>query len=210
MLSGLGADERVFKKLSFSLYQVKYIKWIEPKPDEPIEEYASRLINQIDTPQPIFIGLSFGGMMAIEIAKQIKTKKVILISSAKTKYEVPFYYRIIGKLRLHKLIPTNVLKQSNPITQWFFGTQTKEEHLLLKNILADTDNTFLTWAIDKIVNWSNIYIPTNLLHIHGTKDKILPINFIKNHIKIEEGGHFMVLNKAKEINRLIDPILDRE
>ena len=85
VFSGLGADERVFHKIDFSSYDVHFIKWITPKKNESIESYALRLTLQITKPLPVLIGLSFGGMMAVEVAKHIATEKIVLISSAKSK-----------------------------------------------------------------------------------------------------------------------------
>ena len=84
-----------------------------------------------------------------------ETEKIILISSAKTKKEIPSYFRAIGFFQIQKVIPAALLKKSNFITNWFFGVGSKEDQKLLRNILADTDPIFLKWAIDKIVNWKN-------------------------------------------------------
>jgi esterase/lipase len=67
-----------------------------------LQSYAIRLSAQIDTPKPIILGVSFGGMIAIEIAKYIGCQQVIIVSSAKTKYEIPFICRFFGLLKLHQ------------------------------------------------------------------------------------------------------------
>lgn len=203
IFSGLGADERVFQHLDFSDFSTTFIKWIVPHEDEAIENYATRLLDQISLTKPTLIGLSFGGIMAIEVAKQIDTKKVIVIASAKTKNEIPFYYRFAGKLGLHKLLPIRLLKSSNFITNWFFGTSSEFDKLLLKQILKDTDPTFLKWAIGKIVLWTNLTPPKNIFHIHGTRDRILPLIFVKCNLKIKRGGHLMTLNQTKELNQIL-------
>ncbi|MGB4775107.1 MAG: alpha/beta hydrolase, partial [Daejeonella sp.] len=104
IFSGLGADERVFQTLDFSGLKVTFIHWLTPHKAETIEVYAKRLTSQITINKPVLIGLSFGGIMAVEVAKQINTEKIILIASAKIRQEIPFYYRFAGKLSLHKLI----------------------------------------------------------------------------------------------------------
>ena len=103
IFSGLGADERIFQRLDLSGFSTIFIKWEVPFKNETIENYASRLIRQITEPRPILLGLSFGGLISVEIAKQIETEKVILIASAQTREEIPLYYRLAGKLKLHKL-----------------------------------------------------------------------------------------------------------
>jgi pimeloyl-ACP methyl ester carboxylesterase len=208
ILSGLGADERVFQKLDFSNYSPVFIKWIAPNFNESIENYATRLLEQMPTYKPILIGLSFGGIIATEIAKQIETEQVILIASAKTKNEIPFYYRFAGFIKLHKLIPATILKQSNFIANWLFGAKTLNEKLLLKSILKDTDSHFLKWAIEKIVTWKNITRLNNLTHIHGLNDHIIPHIFLKCDIRIEGGGHFMTMNKDIVLSEIIKKQLD--
>ena len=203
IFSGLGTDERVFQRLDFSEYSITFVKWIVPHDKERIEDYATRLLDQIKTAKPILIGLSFGGLMAVEVAKQIDIEKVILIASAKTKKEIPNYYRLVAQLGLHKLLSTRLLKSSNFITNWFFGTSSTFDKQLLKQILIDTDPIFLKWAIDKAARWTNQTQTKNLFHIHGTSDRILPIKFVKCNSTIKNGGHFMTLNKADELNIIL-------
>ena len=206
VFSGLGADERVFKYLDFSGFNITFIKWQQPN-TEPLNIYASRLLHQIVSPKPILIGLSFGGMVAIEIAKHIDTEIVILIASAKTKNEIPFYYRLAGRLKLHKLLSTGVLRRTNFLTNWLFGTKSNKENGLLQEILKDTDPIFLSWAIDQVVRWKNKEYKGNVFHIHGTSDRILPIRFVKCNMEIKNGGHFLTINKAEEVTKILKDII---
>lgn len=207
IFSGLGADKRAFNKLDLSGVSVTFIEWEVPKRNEAIEDYATRMLQQISTTKPIIMGLSFGGMMAIEVAKQIDTEQIILVASAKSKTEIPFYYRVLGLLSLHKIIPASLLKRSNPLTNWFFGVSSKQDKEILRQILIDTDPIFLKWAIDKIVRWKNQSIIKNLTHIHGTKDRILPLCFVDCNVSIKNGGHLMTINKAEELTTIIEKIL---
>ncbi len=208
IFSGLGADESVFQLLDFSGFSISFIQWIIPNKGETIENYATRLIaGQITTKRPTLIGLSFGGLIAVEAAKQLETGKVILIASAKTKKEIPFYYRWTGRLRFHKLLPASLLKQSNFISNWFFGAITSFDKQLLKTIFRNTDPVFLKWAIDKALRWTNQTELENVKHIHGTADRILPFCFIKCDLEVKNGGHFMTINKAGELTRTIRAIL---
>ena len=207
IFSGLGADERVFQKLDFSGLTITFIHWIIPEEKETIEHYATRLLSQIKTTKPTLIGLSFGGLIAVEVAKQMDTEKVVLIASAKTKSEIPFYYRLAGRIKIHRLLPAALLKKSNLLSNWFFGASSTFDKEILKTILKETDSTFLVWAIDKVVRWTNQTELKNVKHIHGTADRILPIRFIKCDFKVKNGGHFMTLNKASELTKLIRELI---
>ena len=207
IFSGLGADERVFQDLDFSPYDPVFIQWSQTTAKQTIEQYAAELAKQIEIDKPVLIGLSFGGIMAIELAKIIDTEKLILIASAKTRIEIPSYFRLAGHLNLHKLFPSRFLKHPGFIGNWFFSVQTKNEKKMLANILHDTDPKFLKWAINQIVKWKNKTIPQNTYHIHGTADRILPYRFVHADFKITNGGHFMTVNKSVEINKLLRTLL---
>ena|SRR5688572_4250332 len=203
IFSGLGADDRVFQRLDFSGYSITFIEWLTPIENETIEKYASRLLIQIKTTRPILMGLSFGGLIAIEVAKQIEVQKVILLASVKIRREIPFYFRIAGLLMLHKPIPVWALKKSNVITNWIFGAESEFDKQLLKQILMDTDPKLLKWAIDNIVNWKNKIKINNIFHIHGSNDRLLPIMFVKCDHVVKNGGHLMTLNNSVELSKIL-------
>jgi len=204
-ISGLGADERVFQFIDLTKIEHYFIKWNEPKKDESLSEYCLKLTEQIDkTNGIILIGVSFGGIIAQEISKIIPCKKIIIISSAKSKYEFSWQLKLASKLQIHKIVPIWFLRFSNKLTaDYYFGTESKAESKLLHQIIKDTDPKFLVWAINQIINWKNQDYPENLIHIHGTSDKIFPIKYIKEAILLPRSGHFMIVNRFMEIEQLI-------
>ena len=211
LISGLGADERVFDYLQLDNYDINYIKWENPYRRETLSSYTTRLSKQIDCKKNnVIIGVSFGGIVAIELSKIINCKIVIIISSIKNKQEIPGIYKLIGKLRLLNLIPSVLLKKFKPGIHYFFGVEKKEEKLLLNSIINETDNNFLKWALGQIMRWNNIGITDNLHHIHGSKDRLFPVNKIKNSYLIESGHHFMIVSKSQEVSKIINNILFNE
>ncbi|MCO4294137.1 alpha/beta hydrolase [Solitalea sp. MAHUQ-68] len=208
-ISGLGADKRVFSNLSFPAhFQIKHINWIEPLERESIADYAKRLSSQIDQNQPFnLVGLSFGGIILTELLKIINPQKAVLISSIKTHTELPLLLRFAGKLRLHKIIPTPMLKSANWFSFKLFGLQSLEERQLFKDILSDTSTNFMRWAIDKVLTWQHESPSKDIIHIHGTSDLILPYQSASADFTIKKGGHFMVFNKHEEITTILTEIL---
>ena len=208
-VSGLGADERVFQKLKLQGYQPIHICWVEPEKQENIADYAKRLTEQIKSDKPILVGLSFGGIIAIEIAKQLDTEKVILISSTKDRREIPFYFKIFRWLPIQRLLPASILLWFGQLlASWFFSLETIDERKLFRAILFDTDAKFMKWAINQVVGWRNELIPNNVYHIHGESDRIFPYKFVKEDFSVTKGGHFMIMNRAEYISQLIEKIID--
>lgn len=207
IFSGLGVDHRVFDHLDFGDLDITHVKWIKPEFKESLTSYAKRIAEKIVAPDPVLIGLSFGGMLSIEISKLIPVEKVILIASAKTKNELPRGFLMKCLIKLRRFIPQHGFTRPNRIAYWFFGVKAKEEKQLLRDILKDTDPAFFSWAINGIVNWQNVTLPANCIHIHGDRDRIIPIKNVKADYVIEGGGHFMTVNKAKEIEDIIKSII---
>ncbi len=210
LFSGLGADERVFEFLDLSGFPVTCIEWNDHIDEETIEQYAKRIAQQITKPNPILIGVSFGGMMAVEVAKFIKTEKIIIISSAKTYSELPHYFKAKKKPVILRLIPNWFLTHPNVISHWLFGTESPRDKKLLNEILVHTNARFLRWALNAIAMWRNEQTHPNLTHIHGREDRILPHRFVCCDFTINDGGHFMIVNRSEEISRLVRMVLGDE
>jgi pimeloyl-ACP methyl ester carboxylesterase len=202
LISGLGADQRVFEFLDLADYKLHYVEWIPPYPTESIEHYAQRLLIQIPANKPILIGVSFGGLIAIEIGKLIETDKIIIISSVQTRSDFPWYLNFAARLKLHWFIPSSPPQW---ILFYLFGVKKKYEKELLAGIIRDTDSTFLVWALKKIFSWKNDVSLRNVTTIHGTSDRLFT-NQKADHL-IQQGGHFMIVNKASEVSEYIRAIL---
>ena len=110
---------------------------------------------------------------------------------------------MFGKPKFQKILPVSLFKTPNLKTNGFFGATSKNEKQLLKNIVNDTNPVFFKWALDKILCWPDQSVIHPLFHIHGEKDRILPLFFISYDVKIKNGGHLMILNKAEELNKIL-------
>ena len=208
-ISGLGADEQVFNKLQIEKYDLIFLPWIKPlNKKESIASYAKRLGELIIEPSPILLGLSFGGMIAIEMAKQFPVDKIILISSVKTRNELPLWMRTTGKLNLHKFLPL----KSNKLTERFddaqLGISSQEEKNMVNRYRQNADREHSDWAIDQILNWQNDSVQTTVFHIHGENDRVFPIKRIKPTHLIKQATHIMIINRASEISQCINQILE--
>jgi pimeloyl-ACP methyl ester carboxylesterase len=210
-LSGLGADKRIFQKLNLpDQYTIVHIDWIRPGPNESIASYAGRLVPLINQQEGFsIIGLSFGGIVASELAKIVTPVHIIIISSITTSKQLPTHFSALKYVHLHKLIPARFLKVKSPLVYWFMGAKTLREKAVFNQILQDTDIIFFRWAVSKIIYWQHPVQIKNIYHIHGSADNIFPIkNTIADHT-IQNGGHLMVYSAATEISSILTRTLER-
>lgn len=202
-LSGLGADKRFFQFLDLKKHELIHLEWIEAKPKETLKNYAIRIKEKIQTEEDfVLMGLSFGGMIATEIAKEIQPKLLILISSVPSKNEFPIHFKWAKWLKFHEISPLKIFKPLPIIANYFFSVKNQQDKKLLKEIIDQTDLKFLKWATGAILNWKNEK-PVKCIRIHGTKDRILPLGKSKIKYPIKNGGHLIVSNKAQELSEII-------
>lgn len=203
-ISGLGATRLLFRNLNVPGHEIRPLDWISPVQNESIREYAARLAQEIDvaTP-PILLGVSFGGIVAIEMSHLIKPSLVIIVSSAKCRNEIPWYLRTIGALRIHRLTPFGLLRYFSPIIRYFNGTSEAIDIATINRIIAEIDLGHLAWGIDQLLRWPGCEPCGSLFHIHGSGDRVFPLRYVRPDIVVPNGPHVMIVSRAAEISPLI-------
>jgi pimeloyl-ACP methyl ester carboxylesterase len=210
-IPGLGADKRVFKNIELpGGYEMVNIDWLEPAKEESLPHYAQRLANSINPAEPfVMVGLSFGGMLTAEISRLFKPAKTILISSLPSPKNLPPYFKILAPLKLQNIIPISLFKNASLVKR-LFTTETREDKDLLRKIISETDPHFIRWALGAILTWDGPETHGKFYHIHGSADKLLPVRFVHPTHIIKGGGHLMVMNRAAEVNRILEMILGEQ
>jgi hypothetical protein len=200
LIGGLGADERVFQYLTIQQHPTKIINWIKPIQKESLTDYTYRLSEQIDTTYPFgLLGVSFGGIIAVELSKILKPQITILISSVELSSQLPMYFIKSARTGIVNLLPKTMIKPPSFIMHFIFGAVNKK---LLTKIINDTDPDFIKWAIDKIAHWQNETLLPKAIRIHGTNDKLIPL--AGKAIEIKDGTHFMIVDRAEEISAIVN------
>lgn len=207
-ISGMAADSRVFRHIRLPEgYEPVYLEWIEPRSNESLSDYALRLAEAIDSSAPFaLIGLSFGGMLATEIAKQYKPAITILISSIPVSSHLPGYFKVMAKLRLHRFVPISLLKTSATAKR-LFTAETNEDKKLLVQIIRESNPAMIRWSMNAILNWKNDWMPDPVCHIHGTRDEVLPIRYTTPTHTIPKAGHMLVMSDADAVNSILNGAL---
>jgi pimeloyl-ACP methyl ester carboxylesterase len=209
-ISGLGADERVFQDLGLEGERKVFIRWSPHDSRDSLQEYARRLGEQIHgTDDTVLIGFSLGGMLAIELSRLIPVKKTIIVSCIKSRQELPLLYRCISRLTfLLRTFPHSPMRRFPFVLYYFMGAESSRERRLLDEYLRRTDEAFLHWAVEKILTWRSPSPPPDLVHIHGTSDRVFPASRIQDAVFVRGGSHLMLLSRAEEVSRCIREALD--
>jgi pimeloyl-ACP methyl ester carboxylesterase len=210
LISGLGADGRLFKNLDLSGFDVVPVTWIEPAQKDNLSDYAGKLIGRFGiTPQSSVIGVSLGGMLTVEIAKQVALKHTIIISSIKSGLEAPFYFKFFRSVPLHKILSGEFIISIGFLLRPLFGKLAgKKEGQMFYLMLKNTSPKFIIWAMRAVLDWDGKPAAQKINHIIGDADLIFSHKKIKDAIVIPKGDHMMVFTRAAEITKIIRNILN--
>ena len=188
-------------------YEPIYLDWITPEKDESLSNYARRFASLIKNDDAfILIGLSFGGMLACEIARLRNPMKTIIISSLASSAELPWYFKQAGKIGLHKAVPIKLMKAGS-IFKNLMGANTKEDKAIIINYAKSADPNLVRWSLHAIFNWDHPQRLPGIMHLHGSNDRTLPVKYTHPNYIIKDGGHLMVFNKADEVNKILTEVL---
>jgi pimeloyl-ACP methyl ester carboxylesterase len=203
-LSGLGADRRMFISVRLPEgYEAVHLDWFRPDKGETLKAYAHRMNEGIKEENPIVAGLSFGGIMAQEIARIRPVSKLILLSTIKSRKEMPPLYKFGSLFKLQYLVGKWMLVFPRFISYYIFSVKAPAEKRLLNAVLDDIDPTFLHWAIRSTAKWNPPALNTPYYHIHGDSDRIFPLKYVKPDKVVEKGGHLIVMTHPRQVSQII-------
>ena len=203
----MGADHRAFSYITLPKgFHAVHLPWIQPHKNEQLSTYALRLATGIKASEPfILVGLSMGGMMAVEIAKKILPVCTILISSIPLSAQLPRYYRIAGKLKAYILLSPSLSKTLVGLTKVFIRRSSPTH--LAADMFQAMDNEFFKWSMTAVLQWDNRQFPQPLFHIHGMKDRTLPIRLTRPTHSVPGAGHMLVMTHPAIINAFLNEVL---
>lgn len=209
-MPGLAASTSIFEriKLPESEFEMFFLEWEIPQEKESLQEYAKRIANKITHENPVLIGVSFGGILVQEMANFVNARKIIIISSVKSNLEFPRRMILAKNTKAYKLIPIGLVENIESLAKFSFGKKMNERLKLYDKFLSVRDKRYLDWAIEQVILWDRTIANQEVVHIHGDKDDVFPIKYIKDKCFIVTGGtHVMILNKYKWLNTNLPEII---
>ncbi len=208
LLPGLGADHRLLEPQRAAFPQLIVPPWIPPRKNESLPQYAERMAEKVVQSHnvPLVLGgVSFGGMLAYEMARYLKPDAVVLIASCRKRESLrPIYAPGRWLLPLIPVQAWSVAKLlSGPVMRIRHRTSVARRELLIA-MFKDTDSRFMHWTLQAILRWQ----PTPLadipvFQIHGSRDPLIPARRVEADVMIPNGGHLINVTHAEEVNAFV-------
>ncbi|MFC1588264.1 alpha/beta fold hydrolase [Planctomycetota bacterium] len=208
----MGADERMFEAQRSLPYRLLVPPNISPDPSEDTNKYAKRIVRTLNVEQPYFLGgASFGGILAQAMCQWMDPHGLILIGSCRNSSAIPGYYRVMEKV-FHIIpdIAIDMVPKSWPIAFGKFGQLNNEQKNLFVAMLKDQTVEELKLKGRMILDVKEDFnIECPIFHIHGEKDKLIPVGNVSPDQVVPGGGHLISMTHPDEVNKFIINILEK-
>jgi pimeloyl-ACP methyl ester carboxylesterase len=212
LMSGMGADARVFSKQIEALPQITVPEWIDPLPKESLASYSKRLAKAIDPGRPCYIGgASFGGFIALEMIQHLDVKACFLIGSVRSPKEFPSAFKMLKKMAcMADAIPFEVATLLSKVALLSSGCASKSHLTALVKQMSESDASFLRWACRAVIEWQGAENmgDTPVFQVHGGKDLVLPVKNTTPDTVVPGAGHALSMSHPDEVTDFVRRMID--
>lgn len=211
LLPGLGATSALFEPQR-ELPNLITPDWPALDPRDTLASFAAKFAPLVTDPaNTVLGGVSFGGMLSLELATLVRPRAVVLIGSCRSPDAIVTSLRLaamagrwISARRLESMrrMAPRVVRQLGPMT----GGQAKALVAMSENVSM----SFIRWAGQAIFAWPGRPDPGVPVHvIHGSLDRFIPPDRVGPHERVEGAGHVPNFTHPEPVNRFLRDVLER-
>ncbi len=221
LFPGLGGDPRMFaqQKRVFG-DDLVCPAWLTPDAGESFDDYTRRWAKLLEPEagddRALFLGgVSFGGMVAMQMARHMNPAAVILIGSCRSRAAKPPRWQMarrIGDMIPPRLFGRRVLAAA---ALWVavLDRLDDEHRALLMTMAADSEPKLIRWSGHACADWgfdSGDHPDFPPIHqIHGRHDAIIPLYQGDPDTVIPDGRHLIHFSHRQTVNRFILDVVRR-
>ncbi len=206
----MGADARLFDAQRRAFPNLRILEWQRPRRGDTFADYARRMAEKLPAGELVLGGVSFGGVIAQEIAAIRKPAALLLISTLTSTRDLR------GGLAISRWLPATVLAEGARMARGVCRLSAATHGLLgqhrglIATMLGDADAGYLAWACSELPRWEAPLLPAiPTLRVHGTRDPLL-LPADRSGIRwIRGAGHLASMTHGAEVNRAIAEFLGR-
>lgn len=208
LFPGLGADPRVFGPQRSLPFQLLFGHWSEPESArETLAHYAHRVADEIGPRENLYVGgVSLGAMVALEAARLLNGRGVILIGGCTSGKQISPVFRSV--LSTSAALPKRLVRPSlllSPLAFMMFERLSRVHRRLMTRVLREHSPEQTRWSCRAILDWECCAMKPEVpvVAIHGEDDRVIPLANVKVHHVVPRGRHLINLQCAGEVNRIV-------
>jgi pimeloyl-ACP methyl ester carboxylesterase len=213
LLPGLGADHRLLEPQRREFPDLIVPPWFPPRKNQSLADYAAQMaevVGPLRAKRLVLGGVSFGGMLAYEMARHLKPDAVVLIASCRNRRGLRWICRA-GRPLL-PLTPVQVWDVAKLLSQTAMRVRSRippPDRDILITMFKEMDSRFMHWVVQAILGWNPAPLEgVPVFQIHGRRDLLIPARRVEADAWIPDGGHLINMTHAREVNAFIRGALE--
>lgn len=208
LFPGLGADARTYGPQKSLPIRLEFAEYPEPEsPHESLAHYSQRIASTIGPRPNLYVGgVSLGAMVALEAARLLNARGVILIGGCTSGRQISPLFRTV--LAAGAAMPTRFVRPAllaSPLAFLAFERLSREHRRLMTRMLREHSPAQIRWSCRAILEWECCAMPPEApVHaIHGADDEVVPLQNVRADHVVPGGRHMINLQAPEEVNRFI-------
>lgn len=206
MIPGMGADGRLFGPQAAGGLRFDICELARPERNQSLPDYARTCCTRMALDGPcVLVGVSFGGMLAFEMARYCPASAVVLVASCCRRSAVPSRYRYLELVS--RLVPSGLIRRRAEVSGRLLARierTTPEVGEVVVAMARDVDVIQLRRIARMIMRWRpKLSLACPIHQIHGSVDRIIPLAGVRPDEVVQGGGHLINLTHADQVNHFI-------
>ena len=191
-------DERAIEAVQ--LENVTFIPVALPKLtiDSNLQGVTKKIAEQIKHADPILLGFCYGAVLAIELGKQVAAEKIIVVSGIRNSQDIVFSRKILAFI--FYVIPESILCVFGQLASFLINSMLRLNVKIPRLWLNVGQNKFI---VKHVLNFNSRELNGEIIRIHGSRDRIVPLADSDADYEIKGAGHFMFVHRRKDVLRAI-------
>lgn len=198
LLPGLSGDPRVFEPQRVAFANLVVPRWISPEPYESLCEFARRMASHLDPGPCVIGGVSFGGIVALEMTRFLDARACILVATVRSRSGLPLALRVASPV---------VSRASDRTLHRAMNVASASGIQCVKEKGDDRDaSRFRAWALRALARWRPAEPSCILRQIHGERDRTFRARASGADVILPGAGHLLTRTHAAAVNAFIEGV----
>jgi pimeloyl-ACP methyl ester carboxylesterase/GNAT superfamily N-acetyltransferase len=212
LLPGLGVTARLFEPQRRAFPSLEVPEWLAPERGETLPSYGRRMAGALGPVGGDLVlgGISFGGMVALEMARHLPARAVALVASAATGAALTGAAHALA--RAARGLPKAALAPPRPVwpvVAWAFGAKTPAERALVHDLIRTARPGFAKWGLGAINGWRPADAPPCPVRaLHGADDRLISARKVSAERLVRGAGHLVNVTHADEVNAFLRSVIE--
>ncbi len=208
LFPGLGADERAYAPQASLSVPFDVVRWPAPLSQrETLAGYARRIATGIDDRGGVYLGgYSLGAMVALEAARHLDARGIILIGGCTSHRQISALFRAV--LVIGPMLPASWLRATlrlSPLAFRVFEKLDAGQSAWMGRLLREHDIEQTRWSARAIMGWRLTAAPAApVWAIHGERDEVIPLRGVRPDAVVPGGRHLIHVAHAAAVNAFVE------